>query len=191
MRLGKMMVRTLAAVVVLTGFVDAASASMLYVDYLIREVPEDPNSNVIYIISLGIEAEQTEGDWVGWLIGEVAIVRPGSVGQTEAYWIEDSPYVPTSDGLWWVEHVDISHPLAEEFDNTPKLAGIAVANDPYDDDMEYDMVGKTFSGEFPRYDERVSAQTLTLTFVGEEEPEEEGDDEPVEVDDPWGEAPYA
>ena len=110
MRLGSLVVRTLAAVVVLTGFVDAASASMLYVDYLIREVPEDPNSNVIYIISLGIKAEQTDGDWVGWLIGEVAIVRPGSVGQTEAYWIEDSPYVPTSDGLWWVEHADPNHP---------------------------------------------------------------------------------
>ena len=182
MFLRKTLLAIVACAALVTGVASTASADTRYVDYLIREDPSDSESGVIYIISLGIEEAETDGDWIGWQINEVAIVRLDSLGEVDAYWIEYAPYVPTSDGMWWVEHEDTENPKAKEFDDTPLLVGLALANDPNDDDMRYDFIGATYTGQGPQYGGSVSGMAYVLAPEGQEEPELEGDDEPGEID---------
>jgi hypothetical protein len=187
MFLRKTLVAVVACAALVTGVASTASADTRYVDYLIREDPSDPESDVIYIFSLGIEEAETDGDWIGWQIDEVAIVRLDSLGEVDAYWTESAPYVPTSDGLWWVQHEDTENPKGKEFDVTPWLVGTALADDPNDDDMRYDFIGATYTGQGPQYGGSVSGMAYVLAPEGEEEPEAEGHDEAAQVEDPdWG-----
>ena len=183
MLLHKTLLAIVSCAALVAGVARTASADTRYVDYLIREDPSDPESDVIYIFSLGIEEADKDGDWIGWQIDEVAIVRLDSLGEVDAYWTEYAPYVPTSDGLWWVQHDDPKNPKGKDFDVTPWLVGMAQADDPNNDDMRYDFIGATYTGQGPHYDGSVSGMAYVLAPEGEEEPELEGDDEPGEIGD--------
>ena len=171
----------------------AAAEALTYVDYMVRETPTDPESNVVYIMSLGMVEEEVQSEGILWRIAEFIIVEPGEGQESDTVWIEEDPYVDTVDGLWFVEHADTAKPEAEEFHSPPLMFGTAKADDPNDDDMEYDFSGVECAappGEPAMYDGRVSSLTFELTLEGRAQPEAAGDDDPAEVDPPETDPPY-
>jgi len=152
--------------------------------YDLREDPGDLSSAVIWTIELGIQAEQADGSYVGWLIHSVTISGIDQDGQPTNVWIDASPGLSPSGGLWWVEHADPDNPQRSEFAMPPHLQGTASAEDPIDEDLDYDFEGKTYTPpappEEPPY-EVTAALDYTFTPVGSGAPIASGEDEPVEV----------
>jgi hypothetical protein len=159
------------------------------IEYWLHETPDDPNSPVVFGITLSLEIADQDGDQIGWDITSIEIRE---VGDPDTVWVEDDPSVPAADGLWWVTHEDPNEPTNDEFVVPPHLHGIADAQDPGGDDLEYDVEGKTYVPpalpELPPH-EITAALDYEFTVVGDDEPVGGGKDEPVEIppeDEPGG-----
>ncbi|MEE9296951.1 MAG: hypothetical protein V3W34_18560 [Phycisphaerae bacterium] len=151
------------------------------VEYRIHETPTDPKSAVVFVVRLELTAEDSAGYEVGWEITTAQFRQPGTPDTT---WTEDYPYVDTTDGLWWVKHADPEAPEASEFVLPPWLLSTATADDPQDDDLDYDLEGVAYSlppppGE-PPY-ENTAALDYSFTLAQQEILLVEGDDEPVDA----------
>ncbi len=171
----------IAAILVCTSYATAWAdlPSDLNVEYKIRETPSNPNSDVVFTVELVLTAEDESGSSVGWEIKKIRLTDVDAAPFGPWIWEEVSPTVNTGDGLWWVTHSDHTDPQFEEFDVTPLLEGTATSLG-YPDDLVYSFQGATYSGT-PMFGGSVSALTYEFTIDGEEDPEEEGDDEPAEV----------
>ena len=166
----------------------------IYVDYSVRADPGDEESDVLYVFSLGLSEVNVDSEGIDWKVVELVIVEVNNSGGHDKYWSEDDPLVGTTNGLWWVEHADTSKPIAEEFHSPPLIIGTAITHDVNDGDMDYDFVGEEYvtpPGELTPHDGRVTSLTHTITETGQSQNASEGDDEPMEVDEPDAEAPYA
>lgn len=170
----------LLAVGLQTSTLWAAMPADRVVEYFVRETPTDPDSDVIFVVGLKIRASERDGESIGWSITEVRLKEPGSPVRM---WIDDSPTTPTASGLWWIDHADGDVPDDSEFAVTPSMQGTARAQDPNDDDMDYDLVGATYSPSPSLFGGDVSSQTFDFTFVGESAPYIDGTDEPTAIDD--------
>lgn len=173
----------LCALIVTGPFLPAAQAAMpanRVVKYYVRENPTDPESDVIFVFALKISARERDGDSIGWSITEVRLKQPGSPARL---WIDDRPTTPSADGLWWIDHQDGDLPIDSEFAVTPKMQGTAEAQDRNDDDMDYDLLGATYSPLPSLFGGDVSSQAFVFTFVGENTPYIDGTDEPTAIDD--------
>ncbi len=172
----------IAAIVVCTSYATARAdlPGPLTVEYKIRETPTNPNSDVVFTVVLVLTAEDESGESVGWQIKKIRLTDVDAAPFGPWIWDEVSPTVDTPDGLWWVTHADHTDPQFEEFDETPLLEGTATAQGQHDD-LDYSFQGDTWGGT-SMYGGSVLALTYEFTIEGEEDPEEEGDDEPVEVD---------
>jgi len=153
----------------------------------VHETPNDPESALVFVVWLELTAMDSDGDDVGWDIITAKFIQPGTPDTT---WTDNSPYVDTADGLWWIEHADHEAPLDSEFVLPPWLAGTATADDPLDDDLDYDFAGVTYTapsppGEPPYANTGALDYSFTLTL--EQTPMEEGEDEPVDIPDNPGE----
>ena len=151
--------------------------------YKIHSDPNDPNSVVSFTIWLSLEQADTDGDSIGWKILQIRFRQTPEAYSEERIWTDSDPNVPSSDGLWWVEHADPNDPQLAEFDTPPHLVGTAAAQDPNDPDLEYDVNSGTYS---PPPGGNPWGPTTALTYeltVGDPPPEKEGDDEPGEIDD--------
>lgn len=146
--------------------------------YVLYETPGDPESDVKLVVTLHLHAEELDGDEIGWAITAVDIERPA----THSEWEAAAPVVNTGDGLWWVTHADIEKPEVEEFVQPPLVTGIADAISSGDDDLDIEIVGLYYD-EVTRGTPFPITGALTYSLINREteEPEEEGDDEPVEV----------
>ena len=153
--------------------------------YNIREIPSDPESDVIFTITLELSANQADGDSVGWQIDEVRFVRISD----EAEWIEDYG-TNSKPSLWWVDHADHHSPELSEFAMPPLLTGMAEAVLAPDPDLEYSIVGKTCDTACQEiYTPSIAAALDLLLWVDQEpEPEVDDEDETVEIDS--GEDPF-
>lgn len=172
---------TLIAAVVLGATCSAVRADLpaaRTMQYKIRDTPTDAESNVVFIVELAITAEDSDGDSIGWKIKEIRFLDKGV--SPPRSWIEAFPDPGTQDGLWWIEHGDSCDPQDSEFDVTPLLDSTATAQGQYND-LDYSMQGASYGGS-PSYGGNVSALTYEFTIQGDPDPEEEGDDEPAEVD---------
>ena len=148
-------------------------------EYYIRETPTDPDSDVLYIVTLELTAVDQDGDEIAWEITEVTLTKPGEGGGEDTVWVDDAPDLDTPDGYWWVEHADPEHPQDAEFDWPPLLQGTGTVVDPGGDDMEYDFTGDYCDSQCQQlFNGEVGALKYTLKLVNEEEPEVD-DDEPV------------
>lgn len=157
------------------------------ITYYIHETPTDPESDVTFTIAMYLAAGDRDGESVGWDIVYIDFVQPGT-GNPDTTWTEASPYVDSADGLWWIDHADGTFPDVAEFDMPPLLVGTAAADDPNDDDLEYDFEGVTYTTP-PGGDPYAHNVALTYFLALAPEPMvplEEGDDEPVDID---GEVP--
>lgn len=154
------------------------------IEYLIRETPEDPNSPVVFAVTLALEASDSDGNSVGWDITEAEFVEFDEYGDPARTWVEDDTNVPTTDGLWWIEHADPADPQPSEFAKPPLLEGTAAAEDPAENDLDYALEGVTYTPppEGQPYQD-TAAIDHEFILVSEIEPIKEGEDEPVEIDD--------
>ncbi len=152
-------------------------------EYYIRETPTDPQSDIVFIVALELTAVSQDGDEIAWKTTQMTRTEPGYGGARDIVWVDEDAEPDTPDAFWWVEHADPETPQDAEFDQPPAFLGTAAAVEPTDGDLDYDFAGEfcdtackqLFSGE-------VGALTYTFRLVSEEEPEAEGDDEPVEIE---------
>lgn len=112
------------------------------IEYNIYETPNDPQSEVIFAVSLELEADQQilgrgRGGSVGWYVSEIRLTEPGQEGNPDVVWVEDAPMVDTLDGLWWIDHANLSVPDISDFVMRPAFEGTAVAVDLTEDDLDY------------------------------------------------------
>ncbi len=152
------------------------------VKYSIRVDPSDEQSDVLFTISLELTAIENQDELVKWEVTEASFVEIGSNGLPAGSWTKTSPTVYSSDGYWWVEHLDFDNPLEEEFAAPPSLDGTA-APDGTDDDLEFFLEAGTLTRtEAEMYDGKVAGLTHDFTRANEVDPIVDGEDEPSEVD---------
>jgi len=160
------------------------------ISYGLHDDPNDPNSAVIMTVMLHVTLDTHIGNSVGWEITEIEFVEPGVGGADDTVWIESDPNVPSSDGLWWVDHADWTDPQAEEFAEPPHLVGIAAAEHPGDADLEYDFEGDEYTGQGPwdptgylNYEFMLDGAPGPFLATADDEPEpvtvEEDEEEPT------------
>lgn len=152
------------------------------ITYEIHEDPQDPESRVIFVVKLALEAEDSDSSSVGWRIAMAKFRKVEQGPDTD--WIIEDPYVPTADGLWWVEHADIDAPALDEFTEPPHLSGTADPMDPSDPDLDYDLQGVSYVPPEPPEEPPYFVTTILdyiFWMVGEPEPEVEGDEEPADT----------
>ncbi len=172
---------------VLLGVVSGAAMADLpddrVAEYFIRETPSNPQSNIILVAELELTAISQDGDDITWEITSITLTEPGTGEAEDTVWADDAPDPVTSNGYWIVTHDDPTDPQDTEFDQPPLLSGTATADDPADDDLDYDLSGgecdsscqQLFSGS-------VGGMIYTFQRVSAEDPIAEGDDDPVEID---------
>ena len=174
-----------ALIVALCAMHSSARAAELPADqifeYRIHETPTDPESEVVFVVKLLLEAADLEGDAVGWKVEKITFREPGEGGAPDSVWFEASPVVRSPDGLWWVTHEDPQSPTLDEFDDPPLLEGTAAAEDPQAEDLEYAFEGAEYPGSPPyvitgglTYDFRLADCSIIIRG---------GENEPVEIDD--------
>ena len=170
----------LAACVVLAA-TNGAAATLpddVTIEYAIHQIPTDADSEVIFVVTLYLTAQDQQGDAVGWSITRVDINQPGAKS-TGVTWTEYDPYVDTVDGLWWVEHVDVANPALAEFLVPPLIEGLGQPDDTAREDLSYAFNGDVYlapPGGAP-YENTAAAsysfdEGLTRLAAGEEEPAE-------------------
>ncbi len=145
--------------------------------------PSNANSRVEYYLSLSISAQEQDGNDIGWRIDNFKITEKVVLGSDNT-WDVDAPLVDTSDGLWWVTHVDPDNPVRTDFTTIAPVVDTAVANDPADDDLEFDVSEGVYtqpSGGDPWT--ITTAINFEFTVSGQQNPAETGSDEPVEIPD--------
>jgi len=158
------------------------------VHFGIHEDPSNPHRPMQYLLSLSISAQSQSGDFIGWAVTNYRITEKAVLG-SDTVWDVDSPAVNTADGLWWVEHADPNNPVRGDFIEPAPVVDTAIANDPGDPDLHFDVVGVAYAPPpgGPPY-----AVTAALDFAftrdGHTSPDDSGDDEPVDVPD-WGSDP--
>ena len=151
--------------------------------YKIHDDPNDPNSAIALTVKLFLTSEDYDRNWVGWEITEARFRQPNG-GEPDRIWIESDPNVPSQDGLWWIEHADRSDPQLSEFDDPPHLVGLAAAENPNNDDLEYDFQGASYTPPpgGPPWDP-TGALGFEFTIDGQSTPFLDETDEPVEIGD--------
>ena len=162
------------------------------VSFWIHDDPSDPESEVTFKIKLSLTEDDSDGNSIGWDVTSIEFRQIHDTGP-DTVWVESSPSVPSGDGLWWVTHADPDDPQRDEFVMPPNLSGTAAAQDPNDDDLDYDFEGVTYippppSGEPPgevtaAMDHYFAAAIWPPIVI------ETGDDEPVELPPPWRSPP--
>ena len=152
-------------------------------EYYIRETPENPQSDVILVVSLELYAVDQDGDEVAWKVESMTLTKPASGGGHEMVWVVASPEPDTADGYWWIEHDDPANPVDTEFNWPPAFDGTATATSQGDPDMVYEFGGDYCDSQCQQlFNGQVGAADYFFILSGEEEPEGEGEDEPVELE---------
>jgi len=155
----------------------------------IHRNPENSQSAIQYTVAVSVSAIEQDGDWIGWEVLQVEVREKATLG-SDTVWAVDLPYVGTPDGLWWVEHADPSAPVRSEFIVPAALADTAVAQDASVPDLEFYIEGVPYA---PPPDGAPYDVTGALDFSfsltestqadPDSEPDDQGDDEPIELPD--------
>ena len=173
---------TICALALLGLAVSAATAdppTKQEVVYKIHDDPNDPNSTVVFTVWLTLAPKARDGDSIGWEVEQIRFRQVGEGGGSDTTWTESNPAVTTADGRWWIEHADPDHPQLAEFDDPPRFQGAATADDPSDDDLEYDFQGVNNASIEPW--NPTGWLDYEFALVGASEPLLSGTDDPVEV----------
>ena len=181
MRIGPSLVAipVIALLCLSSSAAEASLPSDQQVVYHIRAVPSDPQSTVVFDLSLALSAQSVDGDQVGWRVDRVECSR--AIDGVVTVWTEDAPAVSSPDGLWWVQHADVNAPQVGEFASPPLLEGTAVTDDPQQPALEYSLAGAQLTEPSSVPYAHATALTFALTLANESEPIKTGSDEPTEV----------
>ena len=148
--------------------------------YRIHTVPDDPQSDAAFVVTLTLEEAAREGDSIGWEIRQADFEQPGDPNSA---WTGAFPTVWSEDGLWWIQHADPDNPTEAEFTEPPWFAGAATAKGATQADLDFVMAGAPYvpgSGGPPH--PTTGALDYSFTLAGEATPLKEGEEEPVEVE---------
>ncbi len=112
------------------------------IEYNIYETPNDPRSDVIFVVRLELVADQQingrgRGGSVGWEVTEIRLTEPGQGDNPDLVWVEEAPIVDTLDGLWWIDHADLGVPDIADFVFRPAFEGTAMAVNLSEEDLDY------------------------------------------------------
>jgi hypothetical protein len=175
---------TMAAL--LTGVPRLAEASppdTQVVEYLIREVPDHPDSPVVFGAKVTLKSVDTNGTQVAWEATELVLMEIDSEGEATSVWVDASPSFAVWQGRWWVEHADPETPELSEFSMPPFIEGAATAEGGSGTALDYTFVGETCESCRGMFGGNVAALNYEFILVGEEIPLEAGEVEPVQIDD--------
>lgn len=150
------------------------------ISYLIHQNSSSATSPVVFRIILALKDQSRNGNAIGWKIETLKLRQP-QTGGGERTWTKANPTVPTADGLWWITHANAANPVGSEFARPPHLIGTAIADSAGYANMTYDFEGVGNPTNWPW--NITAILDFIFKLVGQSEPEEEGEDEPVEVDD--------
>lgn len=152
------------------------------IEYNIRDIPTDPESDVVFTVTIELTAVDVVDNSVAWKVTSAKLYEAPSVVKQSAGWTDGTPSVEVLNGLWWVDHADPLDPQLDEFAIPPHIHGTADSNDPSHKDLDYTFEGATYTPPpgGPPFNP-TGALTYNFTLVNEEEPIEEAEDEPVEI----------
>jgi hypothetical protein len=152
------------------------------VDFQIHADPLDLDSDVLYTITMHLEPHLVQpngaGGRVEWDIIKIDLTQTAP-DMAEVKWSELDPFVHTANGRWQTVHDDLAAPRDVEFSQPPPIDGFAKPDDHDGGDLAYEF--QSGSPAAPLYDADGYID-FALWQAGEDEPEAEGDDEPVDVD---------
>ncbi len=151
------------------------------VSYWIHDDPNDPNSAVVFGVTLTLRADSRDDDSVAWEITEATFVEFDSYGEPIQTWEENFPHVYTADGLWWIDHADGGAPQLSEFEEPPFMEGTADAVDPGSADLDFALEGVPPNSGGPYAITAVLDHDFAV--VGDPDPVQSGDDTPAQADD--------
>ena len=159
-------------------------------NYNIYEDPYDPTSPLAMVLTFDLTEKGRINNSVGWEISEIQFRRPGIGQNPDHIWSVSLPYFEGAGGLWWVLHNDPDSPQPSEFDMPPLLEGVAIPEDPNDEDLDYSFDGVAYTPppQGPPF-EITFASDHSFTLVGASKAFKEGDDEPGELDPPEHDPP--
>lgn len=177
MYLGKSVIIFTAAILVMSN-VSAATPERL-VTYRIHEVPDDPQSDVVFVVTLAVREAARDGDFISWEITEARFEQPGD---PSAVWVKESPMVWSPDGRWWLRHADPDNPTSAEFTKPPRLIGAAIRQEAAGEDLNFVIEGVPHApGWGTSSSSPGGALDYKFTLVGAGILIEEGEDDPVEI----------
>ncbi|MHC5110374.1 MAG: hypothetical protein ACYTHJ_10900 [Planctomycetota bacterium] len=152
------------------------------VRYAIHETPGAPKSRVTFHVEMDLGAVERMGNEVGWNINSISFRQLGYGGAPDRVWTIHDPTVPTSDGLWWVDHPDWQAVDGADFTAPPLLTGTASAHKISDPGLDFELEGNTDYDEPSPYNGAVAGMRYRLAETESSEPlEEVEEDEPVEI----------
>lgn len=143
----------------------------------IREIPGDLQSAVVFQVEVNLQREMLSGNQIGWSIYEVLFTQ--YVDGTQRSWALFNAVFNTSDGLWWTTHADVENPALTEFSAMPYVGGVATSNDPAAADLDFSLAGATPGSQSPS--QPTTLLTHRMQLAGASVPEEEGEEEPVDI----------
>lgn len=165
-----------------------SGSQTMSVRYRIFVNPEVPAEGEAWRLSLGLRAADSGSQGIGWEVERVSLRRPGQSTVCDDFWVDSSPIVDTTDGLWWIDHADPQQPELAEFLEPPHISGLAaIESGGATQELEYWFAASGLESQ--------SAGTAYLDYWwrldGEDEPEDEGDEEPVGPDSSGDDVPMA
>ncbi|MEK6642483.1 MAG: hypothetical protein AABZ08_01125 [Planctomycetota bacterium] len=177
------LVTLLSLLVVTVAMPRAAEAtpSEYKVQYSIHETRNDPESAVIYRVSLELEYATTVNKQNSWNVTTILVSHVDSQGTVDEQWRLTNPSVSTGDGKWWTAHDDTDNPVIGEFVSPPPMTGTADREIGSGADMNYDLSTGTASGSPPYA--ATAYLNLRLQRVNEPEPDLDDDEMPMETTD--------
>jgi len=159
------------------------------VHFWLHETPDDPESPVTFKLALYLLGQTGDCSQTGWYIDSLEIRQVDPNSGPDRVWMLDDPDVPTQDGLWWVTHADVTNPDPSEFVMPPQLTGLAISQDPYVEDLDFDFEGVSYTPPTPPNSppfDVTAALNLWLQLEGGEDPLADSAGDPADADPPTG-----
>jgi hypothetical protein len=170
----------LVAAAIAVGSTSTALASQS-ISYKIHETPEDPNSAVVFVVTLTVDEADRDGDKVGWEVLEAYIEQAGTPASA---WVKNAPLVWTTDGLWWITHADPDNPVVEEFASPPAITGTAEVHSQGTESLVFQLEGTVYDQQLKGTPYAVNgALDYVFALANTTEPLKEGGGEIVDVSD--------
>ncbi len=137
------------------------------VSHSVYQDPDDPESDLIWMIVTFLTESDSDGDSIGWSVNKIKLFEINAYPTPDREWVDTTPTVDTPDGLWWIEHADPNSPDLAEFDTPPFIDGLADAQDPNDCDLDYEFEGVVYHepAEGPHFDRTAAMNMLMIAIT--------------------------
>lgn len=155
--------------------------------FSMHEDPQDPESDVVFRVTLSLALDSFNTTSIGWAVSEAQFE---TVGASPILWSVENPALDTQDGLWWTDHADVDAPVITEFLVPPYMEGEAVVKGTQGANLDYAFGGNTYvppeAPATPPYGSNTASASFSFFVQGESVSLAEGEDEPVETGDGAG-----